>query len=295
MLFLPIATSERTVGVLEVTGTRGGGQIGEDDERLLATFADQAALALERSRLLDDAARNVALARSDELKSALLAAVSHDLRTPLATIKASVTSLLDPAVDWAAADRAEFLHAIDEETDRLNLLVGNLLDLSKIEGGALRPELAWYDVAELVADVGHGLVTTAAQPRLTTEVEPDLPLARFDYVQIRQVLLNLVENAVKFSPAGTQITLLARQRAEAIELAVRDRGPGIPAHKLPHLFEKYYRADPAGRVQGTGIGLAICKGLVEAHGGRIWAESRVDEGTTVRFTLPETAPDAIVR
>ncbi len=285
-LYLPIATVERVVGVLEVVGKRGSGRLGEEDERLLTNFADQAALALERARLLEEADRSAELARSDELKSALLAAVSHDLRTPLATIKTSVTSLLDSAVDWDDAARAEFLHAIDEETDRLTLLVDNLLDLSKIEGGVLRPERAWYDVAELVADVGNRLAGPAAGHQFTTEVAPDLPLARFDYVQIRQVLLNLGENAVKYTPLGTRITVWARWRCGAIELAVNDDGPGIPPHKLPLIFNKFYRGDPSGRVAGTGIGLTISKGLVEANGGRIWAESREGEGTTLRFALP---------
>jgi two-component system, OmpR family, sensor histidine kinase KdpD len=288
VLYLPIATAERVVGVLEVTGKPGGGRFGPEDEGLLTSFANQAALALERARLSEEAAKAAALAASDELKSALLAAVSHDLRTPLATIKASTTSLLDAGVDWDPREREDFLRAIDEETDRLSLMVGNLLDLSRIEGGVLKPDKEWYDVAELIEDVAARLATRAAGRghELRTEIAPDLPLVHFDYVEIAQVLMNLGENALKYTPPGTAVTLAARQVRGAIELAVRDTGPGIPPKDVPHLFDKFFRAEKTGRVPGTGIGLAIAKGLVEAHGGRIWAESRAGEGTTFRFTLP---------
>ena len=286
VLSLPIATADRTIGVLEVVGRPDDGRFEEEDEQLLTSFADQAALALERVRLLEEAARSAVLARSDELKSALLAAVSHDLRTPLATIKTSVTSLLDPSIAWDDTARGEFLAAIDEETDRLALLVDNLLDLSRIEGGVLHPQAAWYDVAELVGDVARRLSALAGGRPLTTGVAADLPLACFDYVEIRQVLLNLGENALKYTPAGTAIRLTARLLPDAIELAVADVGPGLDHRALRHMFDKFYRADPDGRVPGTGIGLTISKGLVEANGGRIWAESQPGVGTTLRFTLP---------
>lgn len=292
VLYLPIATAQRAIGILEVEGKPGGGRFSAEDERLLTTFANQAALALERARLNSEEARAAVLAQSDELKTALLAAVSHELRTPLATIKAAVTSLLDPSVTWDADARAEFLQAIDEETDRLSLMVGNLLDLSRIEGGALRPNKQWYDAAELVADVI--IRTTSRYPArlIETEIPPDLPLVQLDYVEIAQVLMNLVENAIKYSPATTPIVIAARSVPAAIEFSVRDGGPGISPARLPHIFEPFYRGDESGRVVGAGIGLAISKGLVEAHGGRIWAESRAGEGTTLRFTLPLTEPTA---
>lgn len=253
---------------------------------LLTSFANQVALALERARLTEEAGRAAILAESDALKSALLATVSHELRTPLAAIKASATSLLDESVDWEDEARSEFLHAIDEETDRLTLMVGNLLDLSRIEGGALKPDKEWYDVAELIGDVDHRLANLTGHDRLETEVEPNLPLVCFDYIEIAQVLTNLVENAVKYTRRGTPITITARQITGAVEIAVRDGGPGIPPERLTHIFEKFYRADQAIRVPGIGIGLTISKGLVEAHGGRLDVESRKGEGTTFYFTLP---------
>ena len=285
-LYFPIATADRVIGVLEVVGRPGGGRFNRDDELLLGSFADQAALALERAQLTEVASRAAVLAESDALKSALLSAVSHDLRTPLATIMASATSLLDRSVAWRDEERVEFLQAIDEEAHRLSRLVSNLLDLSRIDGGALRPAKEWYDVAEVIADVASRLAKLAPDHHVTTDVESDLPLIRFDYVEIAQVLMNLGENAIKYTPPGTEVTLAASGRVDAIELAVSDNGPGIPPPFLPRLFERFSRAEQTSRIPGTGIGLAISKGLVEAHGGQIWAESIEGLGTRIAFILP---------
>ena len=170
-------------------------------------------------------------------------------------------------------------------------MIDNLLDLSRIEGGALRPRLDWHDPAELVAEVAHRLTRRSADHPVATAVAPDVPLLRFDYVQLAQVLANLGDNAVEYTPPGTAIAFSARRLPNAVEFAVTDEGPGIPEPHLPHLFERFYRADQGGRSGGTGIGLTICKGLVEAHGGQIEIESRAGEGTTVRVTLP-LPPDA---
>jgi two-component system sensor histidine kinase KdpD len=290
VLYLPIMTRDRIAGVLEVTGRPGKGVFRAEDQQTLTTFVDQAALALERARLSQEAAQSSALAQSDELKSALLAAVSHDLRTPLASIKASATSLLDDSVEWDEETRRDFLTTIDEETDRLTLMVGNLLDLSRIEGGALRPQKDWYDIDELIVDVRARFTPRTKSHPLTITVEPSLPLLRFDYVQIAQVLVNLIENAVKYTPAGTPIVVAAHQIPGAIEVSVHDDGPGIPREHQLRLFDTFYRANAATAAPGAGIGLAISKGLVEAHGGRIWVESEPGSGTTFRFILPLPPP-----
>jgi two-component system, OmpR family, sensor histidine kinase KdpD len=290
VLYLPIMTKDRIAGVLEVTGRPGKGVFRADDQQTLTTFVNQAALALERARLSAEAAQAVALTQSDELKSALLAAVSHDLRTPLASIKASATSLLDDSVTWDEETRQDFLEAIDEETDRLTLMVSNLLDLSRIEGGALRPQKDWYDIDELIVDVRTRLAPRTKSHPLTVTVEPDLPLLRFDYVQIAQVLVNLIENAVKHTAGGTPITIAAHQVLGAVEISVHDDGPGIPREHQLRLFDKFYRVYASAAAPGAGIGLAISKGLVEAHGGSIWVESEPGSGTTFRFTLPLPPP-----
>jgi two-component system sensor histidine kinase KdpD len=175
---------------------------------------------------------------------------------------------------------------MDEETDRLTRMVSNLLDLSRIEAGVLRPDKEWYDVAELMTDVRERLVPLAGGHHLGLEIAPDLPLAHFDYVEIAQVMMILGENAIRYTPSGTSVILAARCGPGAIEMEVRDDGPGIDPDHLPRLFEPFYRAPHQQQATGTGIGLAISKGLVEAHGGQIQAESQSGTGSRFRFTIP---------
>jgi len=276
------------IGVLEVRSGAGAGRFSDDDKQLLASYAGQAALALERARLAAEASRADALAQSDELKSSLLAAVSHDLRTPLAVIKASATSMLDPAVDWQPDARREFLEAIDEETDRLTLMVENLLDLSRIEAGVLRPDRGWYDLNDPINRVVRRVAARGAESghRIVVEIGDEPEVRSFDEVEITQVLTNLVENALKHTPAGTTITISTDARDDEIVIRVHDDGPGIASHQLPHLFDAFYRGDGTDRTPGSGIGLAIARGIVEAHGGRIWVESAPRHGTTFGFSLP---------
>jgi two-component system sensor histidine kinase KdpD len=295
VLYLPITTPERSVGVLEVVRREDSHRFGADDRDLLSTFANQAALALERARLAESELRAAALSQSEEIKSALLAAVSHDLRTPLATIKTSATALLDTTVEWSSEDRSEFLEAIDEETDRLTRLVDNLLDLSRIEGGALKPYKDWHDVSDLVEDTTSRLSAIARQQQVVGRMEGHPTLAYFDYDQLSRVLMNLGENAIKYSSPGTLITIVARFIDDTFEFSVDDQGPGIPPDFLPHMFEKFTRADANKRVPGSGLGLAISKGLVEAHGGTIWAEAETGRGTTIRFRLPVGADAKVTR
>jgi two-component system sensor histidine kinase KdpD len=285
-LYLPIATPERSIGVLEVTRRKGGDRFGPEDRGLLGTFATQAALALERARLTESEVRAAALAQSEAIKSALLAAVSHDLRTPLTTIKASVTSLLDTSVAWRPEDRAEFLEVIDEETDRLDRLVANLLDLSRIEGGALQPYKDWHAIADLVDDVVSRLNIIAGMPQVTAAVDDSAQMARSDYDQISRVLMNLGENALKYALPGTPVVVEARGDGETITFSVQDQGTGIDPVFLPHMFRRFTRAESNRSAPGSGLGLAISKGLVEAHGGAIWAESETGKGTTIHFTIP---------
>jgi two-component system sensor histidine kinase KdpD len=286
VFYLPIATAERVIGVMEVSGRPAGGRFEEDDKQLLTTFADQAALALEQARLIEEATRAEVLAESDELKSALLAAVSHDLRTPLATIKASATSLLDRSVNWDEQARFDFLKAIDDETDRLTLMVANLLDLSRIEGGALKPDKDWYDAAELITDVANRLANMADRHTVATAIEPDLPLAYLDYIEIAQVLMNLGDNARKYSPAGATIQLSVRRVHDDLEFMVHDDGACIPERDRRKLFEKFYRGGSSKHVPGSGIGLAISQGMVKAHGGQIWISCDDGQGNSFRFTIP---------
>lgn len=264
----------------------------EADNRLLSAVATQIGAALDRQRLRQDATEAEVLRRTDDLKSALLAAVSHDLRTPLASILAAAGSLRQRDVPWTDDERDEFAHDIETEARRLNRLVENLLDLSRMEAGTLRPQKAWHDLGTLVEDVLRRLTTVVSQHPVRVEVPDDLPPVLLDAVEIDQVLSNLVENAAKHTPRGTEIAVRARAGDNgAVEIAVEDRGPGLPQAALERVFERFYRgAGVEPRVTGTGLGLAVARALVEAHGGSIRAESRPDGGARFVFTLPGGTP-----
>jgi two-component system sensor histidine kinase KdpD len=250
--------------------------------------ANQLGLAMQRLRLRREATEAEILRRTDELRTALLNAVSHDLRTPLSSIIASAGSLLQQDVQWTEAERREFTRAIVEEADRLNRLVGNLLDLSRIEAGSIRPEKGWYDLGALVDEVAGRLRRISAAHSLVLDVPEHLPPVHFDYVEIDQVISNLIENAVKYTPDGSTIRVSVRAAGDQVEIEVTDSGPGIAEDSLGEIFLPFYRATSgqAARPQGSGLGLAVARGLVEAHGGRIWVENRREGGARFVFTLP---------
>lgn len=285
-LFVPILVGDTVLGVLEVAGRPGGGHFTTDDQRLLTSFADQVALAMERASLTEEATRAAVLEESDRLKSAVLAAVSHDLRTPLAAIKASASTLLDASIDWPVATRNELLEGIEAETDRLTLMVSNLLDLSRIEGGALHPQRDWHDMVDLIDDTVRQAHRYAGGRKITVYVPDGPQIVWIDYVEIAQVLTNLLGNAIKYSGDLSTITIRLDVIDGRMLLDVVDDGIGISPDRLPHIFETFYRAHDQGPVAGSGIGLAICKGLVEAHGGTIRATSQIGIGTTIHIEIP---------
>ncbi|MBI5565124.1 MAG: two-component sensor histidine kinase, partial [Chloroflexi bacterium] len=278
----------------EIRVWRAGRPFEPAEERLLRTSASQGAIAIERARLASAANRSQVLEESDRLKSALLSSVSHELRTPLATIKAAVTSLRSEAVPWDSAAREELLAAIEEETDYLNQLVGNVLDMSRIEAGALHPQRRWNALAEIAGSAVGSLRAATQNHRLKIDLPDDLPLVSVDYVQIEQVFRNLISNSAKYAPANTEIRLCARVLDPGwLQVQVSNQGPAVPDEHLERIFDKFYRVTAADRVTGTGLGLSICKGIIEAHGGRIWAENAPDQ-VIFNFTLPltEVAPVA---
>jgi two-component system sensor histidine kinase KdpD len=286
---VPIKTAERRVGALLLLDPSG--QFESTDDRLVSAAAAQIGLAIERARLREEATEAEILRRTDELRRALLNAVSHDLRTPLATIMASAGSLRQQDVAWTEEERQGFAQAIEEEAERLNRLVGNLLDLSRIEAGSLRPQQSWQDFEALIEDVAERLRPVTSQHRLRIEVPHDLPPVWLDPVEIGEVVYNLVENAAKYAPPRTEITLHAGREGGVLGVSVSDHGPGVPATALANLFDPFYRViDGRPRAQGLGLGLAIVKGLVEAHGGRVWAENRPEGGARFTFTLPLNQP-----
>jgi two-component system, OmpR family, sensor histidine kinase KdpD len=263
------------------------------ENRMLRTYTSQGALAVEHSLLTDASNRAKVLEESDRLKSSLLSSVSHELRTPLATIKASVTSLRSADDDLDDEARGELLAAIEEETDHLNLLVGNLLSSTRIELGALNPQRKWNSLAEIVSSVLKRMRQVTVNHQIVIDLPHDLPSIPVDYFQMEQVFTNLVSNSVKYAPVQTQIRIEATlNRADGIVLVrVSNQGPQVAEEDLGRIFDKFYRITAADRVSGTGLGLSICKGIVEAHGGTIWATN--EPGRFVfNFSLPLTLEGA---
>jgi two-component system sensor histidine kinase KdpD len=289
--FLPLRAGARSIGVLQLVQKQGA-LLDADQERLLTTFANGVAIVLEQQRLANEERAAEVARESDRMKSALLSSVSHDLRTPLGGIKAAASSLLQKDVQWSEDDRRAFLTDIDAEADRLTRLVSNLLDLSRIEAGAIAPVKEWEDMAELINRVVHRLEARVPDHSIVREVANELGALRVDAVQIEQVLTNLLENAAKYSPAGAPITVSARigegpSRAPEMQVSVADRGAGIEDAELGRIFDKFYRVGSTGRrTGGSGMGLAIVKGLAEAHGGRVEVASTPGAGSIFTVALP---------
>lgn len=257
------------------------------EKRLLQTFANQGALALERARLAQTESRARVLEESDRLKSAILSSVSHELRTPLSTIKAAASSLRSNEVNWNSVARPELIAAIDDEADHLNILVGNLLDMSRIESGVLKPKREWNILSEILGGVLVRMKHLTEDHRIKVEISENLPLVPVDYVQMEQVFTNLISNSVKYSPEKTLIRVRAFVEDGLIHVIISNQGPQVPQEHLEQIFEKFFRITAADQVTGTGLGLSICKGIIEAHGGRLWAEN-VPDGLAFNFTFPLT-------
>jgi two-component system sensor histidine kinase KdpD len=287
---VPIVSAKERIGTLRVLPRRGATELGRGDESLLAIAAAQLGLTIESARLRKEATEAEVLRRADDLKTELLHAVSHELRTPLASILASAGSLRQREVEWTDRERDEFAGAIQEDAVRLDRVVGNLLDLSRIENGTLVPHKAWHDVGALVEDVAGRMRPVTSGHPVRVEVPEDLPPVELDYVEIQQVLSNLVENAAKFSPPGSEIGITVVRDDSTIRFEVRDHGPGIAAGDSERIFLPFVRLARAGQgPRGVGLGLAIAKRLVEAHAGAIWIDRGVSDGTAIVFTLPGRA------
>ncbi|MDQ0751801.1 two-component system sensor histidine kinase KdpD [Streptomyces africanus] len=252
-----------------------------EDRRVLAAFAAQAAVVLDRSRLREEADRARALAEGDRIRTALLAAVSHDLRTPLAGIKAAVTSLRSEDVEWSEEDRAELLAGIEEGADRLDHLVGNLLDMSRLRTGTVTPLIREIDLDEVVPMALGGVPDGS----VGLDVPETLPMVDVDPGLLERAMANLVENAVKYSPSGTPVLVAASALADRVEVRVVDRGPGVPDEAKERVFEPFQRHGDAPRGAGVGLGLAVARGFAEAMGGTLGAEDTPGGGLTMVLTL----------
>jgi two-component system sensor histidine kinase KdpD len=291
--FRPILTSRGVVGAIGIEPGKKTDTLSADDERAIEALLDQAAVAIERTLLVDEAAQAAAAAESDRLRAALFSSISHDLRTPLASILGSVTSLRELGDQLPQDTREDLLATIEEEAGRLSRFVSNLLDMTRLESGALDIKRDWVDVGDAVRAAAARARKSFARRELQVNITPDLPLVRGDTSLLEQVVFNLLDNADKYAEPGRPTTVAATARDGEVIISVTDQGPGIPPEDLERIFEKFHRSQSGdGRAPGTGLGLAICRGIVQAMDGAIRAESPVAAGRGARLIvrLPASAP-----
>jgi two-component system sensor histidine kinase KdpD len=292
-LFIPLRTGRGQVAVIGLDADRAGQLLTTDQRRLLDALADQAALAIERVNLAEDLDRSRLLAETERLRAALLTSISHDLRTPLSSILGAASSLQSYSPLLDDAGRRELLATIRDEAERLNRFVSNLLDMTRLESGALLPRMEPADLGEIAASALARAGPILAHHRTVLELEPDLPPLRLDPVLFEQVLFNLLDNAAKYAPEDTEVRLSARRQGDSVVVQVSDAGPGLPPGEMEKVFDKFTRVHTADRQRpGTGLGLAICRGFVEAMSGTITAANRSDRadpahpGAVFTLTLP---------
>ncbi|MEA2652486.1 MAG: two-component system, OmpR family, sensor histidine kinase KdpD [Chloroflexota bacterium] len=289
-----LRADDAPVGSLWCRRDRADGDPHTEETRLVAAAADQLTQAVRRDRLATRAADLEVERRSDELRSALLDSVSHDLRTPLASIRAAAGGLADPAVESDPDEVRATARTIDQEAERLNRLVGTLLDMSRIQAGALVAEIDVIPLSELVEPAVARMRPQLADHPVTIDLPPDLPSVRADATFLSQALVNLLENAARYAPAGAPIAIRASSSPDhgEVTLVVEDGGPGVPAEALPHLFERFYRvprSNVAGTRRGVGLGLSVVEGLVAAMGGTVRAEQSGLGGLAITLALPADA------
>ena len=294
-LFLPMRTGSGTVGVIGLQRENDKDLFTSDERRLLDSLNDQTAIAIERAELVEKVDEAQVLAEADKLRVAMLTSLSHDLRTPLASILGAATTLLANVGLYNVERTREMLLVVREEAERLDRFVGNLLDMSRLEAGALGSKPQMIDISDVVSAAIARVSRRASDHRLREEIPDDLPFASADPLLLEQALINLLDNAVKYSPVGSDILVEARARDGRIVVIIEDEGPGIPLSELPHIFDKFYRVRKADHsVAGTGLGLSVARGFVEAFGGTLTAANRSDRsGAIFAVTIPVSKPQSV--
>ncbi len=282
----PLKTGRGMVGVLGVRPSEAGNILSLEQREGLIAFADQAALSIERAVLAEQARQAELLSAADKLQTALLNSISHDLRTPLVSITGALTTLEEGDHRLDTSSQHSLIHTAREEADRLNRLVGNLLDMTRLEAGALKIKRKECDVEDLIGTAIGQMEERLAGRVVDVSVAQNTPPISVDFVLIVHVLNNLLDNALKYSGNASALEVHAWLVGKDVQIAVMDRGIGIPKDDLDKVFDKFYRVQRPEQVMGTGLGLAICKGIVEAHGGRVWAEERSGGGTCILIALP---------
>jgi two-component system, OmpR family, sensor histidine kinase KdpD len=289
-LFLPMRTGRGAIGVVGIDSDKPGPMLTPDERRLLDALMDQAALAIERVYLVEDMDRVKRTVETERLRSALLTSISHDLKTPLAAVLGAASTMRDVGSRLTDLQKADLLATIVDESERLNRFIANLLDMTRLESGAVAANLALHDLGEIVGSALRRAARILAQHKVEVEIATDLPMLEVDPVLFEQVLFNLLDNAAKYAPTGTTIGMRAWSESHSIRLQILDEGEGVPPSELQHIFDKFYRVHKTDTVRaGTGLGLAISRGFVEAMKGTITAANRTDRsGSVFTIVLPVT-------
>jgi two-component system sensor histidine kinase KdpD len=293
-LFIPMRTGRGVVGVVGIDNDKEGPLLTPEQQRLFDALVDQAALAVERVRLAADADRIKLALETDRLRSALLTSISHDLKTPLSAIIGAAGTLSDYSDVLNEAAKRDLLTTVQEEADRLNRFIANLLDMTRIESGAIEPQEAFHDLGEIVGSALQRAAKVLARHRLEIGIAGTLPMVKLDAVLFEQVLFNILDNAAKYSPANSTIRLRAWRSEGKVVLQILDEGDGIPPEDVERIFDKFYRVRKGDRVRaGTGLGLPICRGFIEAMGGTIEATNRSERSgvaITIKLPVPTDTP-----
>jgi two-component system sensor histidine kinase KdpD len=295
-LFLPMRTGRGAIGVVGIDSDKSGPILAPDERRLLDALIDQGALAIERVNLVADMDRVERTVETERLRSALLTSISHDLKTPLAAVLGAAGTLRSLSTALNDDEKAELVGTIIDEAERLNRFIANLLDMTRLESGAVVPNAALHDLGEIVGSALERTSKILVRHRVEVDLARDLPMVEVDPVLFEQVLFNLLDNAAKYAPAGTTVRIQSWRDRNSVVLQVLDEGEGVPPSDLENIFDKFYRVQKADQVRaGTGLGLAISRGFVEAMHGTINAANRTDRaGAVFTVTLPVPAREQIL-
>ncbi len=282
-LYLPMVASAGNIGVVGLRPRNAAEKPDQGQLRYLEAFINQAGIAIERALLAEESHRSLMKAETESLRNTLLSSISHDLRTPLTSVTGAVTMLLAADANLDMKSRRELLETIQEESERLNRIIKNVLAMTRLESGVIDMRKEWQSLEEIVGVVLNRLGERLNEHPVTLNLPANLPLIPFDGLLLEQVFMNLFENAIKYTPAGTPLELTASEELYTVTVELADRGPGIPHGEEERIFDKFVRGRNAGG--GVGLGLAICRAIITAHGGRIWVENRAGGGAVFRFTL----------
>jgi two-component system sensor histidine kinase KdpD len=290
-IYLPLIASQHVIGVLRLEPLQPGRVLEADSLRLLEALGSQVGLAIEHENLSRQAQAAQLQIEAEQMRNTLLSSVSHDLRTPLTVIAGSASSLLEGEKSLDASTKHELAQNIYEEAKRLDRLVHNLLEMSRLQSGQAMFNKEWYVLEEVIGCALAQLDSQLHDHPVSINLPTDLPLVKIDALLLERVVINLLENSMKYTPPGTPLEILGRIEGHELLVAVADRGPGLPPGEEERIFEKFYQVSP-GSARGAGLGLTICRSIIEAHGGRIWAANRPEGGAVFAFTIPlgEGAP-----